>query len=61
MEEDYEEFNDDVEIQFMRGCDNLEEGWYIYYLDEHGYAWDSAGPFETEDDAKKAVATGFTD
>ena len=62
MEEDFEEFhNDYVEILFMRGCDNLEEGWYIYFLDEHGYVWDSAGPFDTEAAAKNAAASGFTD
>ena len=62
MEEDFEEFyNDDIEIQFVRGCDNVREGWYAYFLDDHGYAYDSIGPFDTEEAAENAAASGFTD
>ncbi len=62
MSEILDEYNhDDVEIQFIHGCDNLRTGWYVYLLDEHGYAWDSIGPFDTEYEAERAAAKGFSD
>jgi hypothetical protein len=37
------------------GCDACEKGVYIVFLEPDGTAWDTIGPFDTEDEAKQTI------
>jgi hypothetical protein len=42
-------------VQYHKGDEAYDAGWYIIYLDTDGTAYDGIGPYDSEGEAKRIL------